>query len=298
MWEEIGHQALHSLEDSLKIFALAFLIYLLLSFFEGKIASLLHKRAKLGPLLGALSGAIPQCGVPVVAADLYLSRHLNFGTLIAVFIACSDEAFPILLSDWNGEWWSAFLLLGIKIPLGVLGGYLAYAFFDRKKEIKEEAFEEEHHQHRGCCHHMIDEDENGNPWHTHLWHPLEHSLKIFIYSYVISFLFGLLFVFVGEEAIAGFLTDNIYLTPLLSTLVGLIPNCASSVLLSNMFVDGFLPFGALLSGLVMNAGLGPFTLFKNKKKWKDGFKAYGFMLPFALISGYLSLLIELALAFN
>lgn len=282
----VGDLALDTLYDSLKILAFAFAIYLLLSFFEGKIAKLLEKSKKWGPLLGSAVGIIPQCGMSVVAADLYLDRHITLGTLIAIFLATSDEALPVLLGDTSGKWYMAFALIGIKIVLGAFFGFLVDLFAKKdEKEVERhlEHCEGEHGDHVGCCGHEI---EGESPLHEHLWHPLLHSLKIFLYSYVISFLFGLLILGVGEEAIASFLQSNHYLTPLPAILIGMIPNCASSVLLSELYVGGVLPFGALVTGLMMNAGLGPLYLLKNRKAWKDAVLVYGLCALFALLGGY------------
>ncbi len=286
--EAVGELALETLFDSLKVLALALAIYVLLSFFEAKLAALLEKKKKWGPFFGSLVGAIPQCGMSVIASDLYLKRHLTMGTLIAIFLSTSDEAFPILLGDFSGKWYMAFLILGIKIVAGTLFGFLIDCVAKKNEKTVEEHLdgcEGEKEIHHGCCGHEI-EEEKENKWHEHLVHPLLHSLKIFLYTYVISFLFGLLILGVGEESINSFLSSNRYFAPLAAILIGMIPNCASSVLLSNLYIAGALPFGALLSGLVMNAGLGPLYLFKSKSHLKEAFLIMGLLMLFAIILGY------------
>ena len=286
--ENVGALALDSLFDSLKILILALAIYILLSFFEGKIAKLLEKGKRYGPFFGSLVGAIPQCGMSVIGSDLYLKRHLTLGTLIAIFLSTSDEAFPVLLGDFNGKWYMAFAILGIKIVAGTLFGFLIDLFAKRNDEEVEknlESCEGEKESHKGCCGHEIEEEHEGK-WHEHLLHPLVHSLKIFVYSYIVSFLFGLLILGVGEANIQSFLTANYYLSPLAALLIGMIPNCASSVLLSNLYIGNVLPFGALLTGLAMNAGLGPLYLFKSKKNLKEAFLIMGLLMFFALVLGY------------
>lgn len=286
--ENVGALALDSLYDSLKILGLALVIYILLSFFEGKIAKLLEKGKRYGPFFGSLVGAIPQCGMSVIGSDLYLKRHLTLGTLIAIFLSTSDEAFPVLLGDFSGKWYMAFAILGIKIVAGTLFGFLIDIFAKKNDEQVEkhlESCEGEKESHKGCCGHEIEEEHEGK-WHEHLLHPLVHSLKIFAYSYVISFLFGLLILGVGETNIQNFLTTNYYLSPLAALLIGMIPNCASSVLLSNLYIGNALPFGALLTGLAMNAGLGPLYLFKSKKNLKEAFMIMGLLMLLALLLGY------------
>ncbi|MDD5885849.1 MAG: putative manganese transporter [Erysipelotrichaceae bacterium] len=291
-WPAVGDLALDSLYDSLKVLALAFVLYVLLSFFENKIAHLLERRKRLAPFFGSLAGAIPQCGISVVGADLYTKGHLTTGTLIAIFIACSDEALPMIFSDFQGKWYMGFAMLGIKIVYASLVGILIDLLLPKDRHAVQEHMEhcqDETDVHVGCCGHPIEEMKGENRWHEHLLHPLVHSLKISAYSYLISFLFGLLILGVGEENLTNFLTQNIYLSPLFAVIVGLIPNCASSVLISELYLSNMLPFGALLAGLSANAGLGPIYLFKDKKHIARAFLIMGLQVLFALILGYSTL---------
>lgn len=263
---------LDSLYDSIKIFLLAFLFHFLLSFLEDKIANLLKRREKWGPVFGGLFGSVPQCGVPIVSSDLFLKGHITLGTLISIFIACNDEALPILFTvPINSPRFTApFLLLFIKLILAILVGVTVDLFLRKQNEKVDEHLEHcsgEASLLTGCCHHHIDDSsmQKENGLHRHFMHPFFHSLKIFIYSFVIIFLFGTIIYFVGESNIENFLISSYYLTPLYSSIIGLIPNCASSVLLTNLFNQGLLPFSSLLAGLTVNAGLGPLFLFKNKK---------------------------------
>lgn len=286
--EKVLDLALDTLFDSLKILGVAFALYVLLSFFENKIASLLERKKKMAPFFGSLAGAIPQCGISVVGADLYMKGHLTLGTLIAIFIACSDEALPILFGDFSGKWYMGFVVMGVKIVFATIIGIIIDLLYRKKdKEVAEhiEHCEGEDEVHVGCCHHDID-NENENPWHEHLVHPLLHSLKIFAFSYVISFLFGLLILWVGEENLASFIANNYYLSPIFASIVGLIPNCAASVLISDLYVQGFLPFGALLAGLSASAGLGPLYLFKDKKNLSKAFCIMALEVICSLVLGY------------
>ena len=138
--------------------------------------------------------------------------------------------------------------------------------------------------HIGCCGHEIEGE--GPFLKEHLLHPFLHSLKIFLYSFLVSFLFGILVFYVGEESILSFLEGQRAITPLLALVVGLIPNCASSVLLSTLYVGGGLPFGALLAGLAMNAGLGPLYLLKDRTRWKEKGLVFIFQALGALALGY------------
>ena len=288
--EKFGEIALDSLLDSLKVFAFAFVIYFILSFFEGKLASLLERNKKQAPLFGSLVGAVPQCGISVVAGDLYTKDHITLGTLVAIFIACSDEALPVMFGNFEGKWPMAFALLGLKIVFGAFFGYMVDLFWRKKNHAVDEHLEHcegNHDIHKGCCGHEVEEGGKESPLHEHLVHPLLHSLKIFAYAFLISLLFGTFFGWLESVTdLQAFLTSSYWFSPLFAVVIGLIPNCASSLLLAELYVSGTLPFGALLAGLAVNAGLGPLYLFKQKKTLKSAFIIEGLLIAFGLIMGY------------
>jgi hypothetical protein len=289
---DLLHIAKHALIDSIKILLFVFLFYVVLSFIETKISKKLDKSNKSAPLFGALSGLIPQCGISVVAADLYVKEHITTGTLLAVFIACSDEALPILLS--NGE-----KILSV-IPLIITKFLIAFitgVIFDIVlRKNKQETInhlkhcEHSHTVHIGCCGHEIDND-NESILKKHLIHPLFHSLKLFLYILLINFIFGLLIELIGEDNISGFIQANKYLSPLLATTIGLIPNCASSIIISELYLLGGIGFGATLAGLIANAGLGTLFLFKNLKDKKKVLMIMISLITISLVIGYITSLI-------
>lgn len=282
---------LDALKDSAIVVATVFVLHVLLSFFEGKIARILNKSRHFAPALGSLFGLVPECGTSVVGADLYQKNHLTMGTLVAIFLACSDEALPILFTDYSSTWYMSFVLLGLKVLIAMGVGFLVDILLGKKNQKVEEHLEECHGEeevHVGCCGHEI-EGTHENPWKEHLLHPFLHSLKIFVYVFVLNFLFGTLLYLIGEEAIAAFLSSSKPFSPLFAILIGLIPNCASSVMLANFYLNGLLPFGALLSGLLVNAGLGMFVLFKSKEKRKEAFAVLGICVAASLVFGYIFL---------
>lgn len=258
---------LDALLDSLKILVFLILINILISFFEVKFASKIKKENKLSPLYASLFGIVPQCGISVVGTDLYLKRHITLGTLIALYLSCSDEALPILLGNFNEKSLYAIPLIIIKIIVGFIFGFLIDLLLNKNKSRVEEHLKDCHHEdeiHIGCCHHEIDHEESKIK--EHIIHPLIHSLKLFIYILFINILFGFLIYFIGEDTLNHFLISNKYLAPLFATIIGLIPNCASSVIIVELFVLNNLSFGALVSGLLMNAGLGIVVLLKRSNK--------------------------------
>ncbi|MBQ8468597.1 MAG: arsenic efflux protein [Clostridia bacterium] len=308
---------LDALLDSLKLLPFLFIAYVLIEFLETllskRVGSEKFYKGRWAPLVGSSFGMIPQCGFSVVATDLYSRQKITVGTLIAIFISTSDEAVPILLSNMNSlkVLYMLLALIACKLVIGVVAGYLID--FINSKIVKtkpivsaevlpqEEASEEHNHDHanleeqnqevvhKGCCGHDIEED-HVHPAKQYVLHPLIHTLKIFAYILVVNVLFGLLIYFVGEERIAEFLTSAKYFTPLVACLIGLIPNCASSVVLTNLMLIGGLSFSACLAGLIVNAGIAYLVLFKQNKNQKANFAIIGIMAAIGIITGYAMML--------
>ncbi len=281
---------LDALLDSLKLLAVVIVIYILLSFIEDKIAKSkkISKENKLAPLIGASTGIIPQCGMSVIAADMYISSHITMGTVIAAFVACSDEALPILLSKVSStkDVLMLLLVLVVKIISGFVVGFMVDLFVS-KKEQEEQHLDEYNScdEHIGCCHHHI-EDGHEKWLHKHIIHPLLHSMKIFLYVFAVNLIFGFVVYFIGENVISNFLITNKYIAPIFSMLVGIIPNCASSVIITELYLSKGIAFGAMISGLIMNAGLGMVVLIKKKSMWKQTLTIFLVMILTSLVVGY------------
>ena len=283
-WELFLDILLDSLKDSVLIFAFVFLFHVILSFIETPVSNFLVKRKKTSPIFGSLFGLIPQCGTSVIAADLYVKKYITVGTLIAVFLSCSDEALIVLISDWSTKSLAVFPLMGIKLAAGILFGLLIDLII-RHQHIEEV----DHIDEEKDCHTHHHEN---TPAHAHLIHPLIHSLKILAYVFVINLGLGLLIGWVGQDAFNNFMSTNKYLAPLFASIIGLIPNCASSVFVSELYLSGTLSFGALLAGLLVNSGLGIMILFKEYKSLKKTFIIMGVCFAIAVALGYLTCLIS------
>ena len=278
------HVLEHALIDSLKVFILVFVLYFALSFVENYISKKLSSNNKVSPFFGSLLGLIPQCGISVAASDLYIKRKITVGTLVAVFLACSDEAIFILLA--SEKFLTVFPLLFIKLVVGFISGMMIDSFILRKQKLKKDneevvscAHHHEHHHHDSKLKHNFK-------------HTLLHSIEILIYVFIVNFIFGLLIELLGEAKLIIFLQNNKYLAPLFFSIIGVIPNCASSVVLSELYIINGLSFGALLSGLLMNAGLGLVYLFKKKENVKMNINIIIIMFIISLIIGYLTCLIN------
>lgn len=260
----MGEVLLDALLDSLKLFPFLFLIYVLIEILENRTnISRNHNvlRGNLAPLLGAATGLVPQCGFSVMAAKLYDRKLIRTGTVLAVFLATSDEAFILLLADGTKAAWVVPMIAAkFVIALGI--GYLANALF-RKETLAELSENEEIHG-TACGH----DHEEESKFKSYFLHPLLHSLEIFAYILAVNIIFGLVIHFVGEDKLEAFLQKGVWYQPLVAAAVGLIPNCASSVVITEAFIDGYIAFGSCVAGLCANAGLGFVVLFRNVRKWK------------------------------
>ena len=261
---------LDALIDSLKILPFLFLMYFIIEFIETKTVKKFklsqNQYAKLGPIIGAGFGIIPQCGFGVVATNLFSKNFISIGTLAAIYIATSDEAIPIMIA--NPKMISMLLpFILIKFIFAILIGYI-YDFVFRKKIISKENIDESIET-TGCCGHSIEHDKNEKIFKKYFLHPLFHSIKIFVFILIVNILMGLLIFYIKEENIVAFLNKTKYLQPLMSVIIGLIPNCASSVIISQLYVSSSLTFGATMAGLCINSGISFAVLFKENKNLKE-----------------------------
>ena len=257
---------LDALLDTLKVFPFILIIYILIELLEHRTSfTKNHKllQGKLAPLIGTVTGIIPQCGFSVMAAKLYDKSFIRTGTLLAVFLATSDEALIILIS--SGASAAAVMpLIAIKIVVGLAVGYLVNFLLSGEKlaEISEEDHEEIHGYSCGREH------DGKTAVKVYLVEPLIHSLKIALYILIVNLVFGFIVDAVGEDAISASLIGGPYLQPLITSAVGLIPNCASSTIITQTYVAGGIMFGSMTAGLCCNAGLGFVILLRNTKKIK------------------------------
>ncbi|MBQ7917749.1 MAG: arsenic efflux protein [Clostridia bacterium] len=302
--EEFLHVLLHSLIDTAKLLPVLFVVYFLIELLEYKNIFKFEKskllKGKSSPVMGALFGSVPQCGFSVISSELYSKRKISIGALIAVFVATSDEALPLMISNYKAIP-SLLLLLAVKIVMAIIIGYFAMLLYNKvfkfekienkslennkenhseKEQLDEHKDEHEEHLH-ACCHHDL-QDEKFD-WK----HPLIHCLKITLYIFIFNVVFGMIVELVGEDNLISFLGTNHFLQPLLAVIIGLIPNCVSSVVITELYLAGGLTFGSIVAGLSVNAGIGLIVLFKeNKNKKENLFIVLSLIIP-SLVFGYL-----------
>lgn len=253
---------LDSLLDTLKVFPLILLIYILIEFLEHRTSfSENHKllQGKMAPLLGTVTGIIPQCGFSVMAAKLYDRGFIRTGTLFAVFLATSDEALIVLIVDPVGAA-AVAPLVALKVVVGLAVGY-AVNFLVRD-ELAVPAPPEDIHGY-SCGR----EHECKSKLKVYFVEPLLHSLKIALYIFVVTLIFGYILEY-NRDAILSSFVGGPYIEPFITSAIGLIPNCASSAVISQAYCEGGIYFGSMAAGLCCNAGLGFVVLLKNTKKIK------------------------------
>ena len=258
MAQELLHILRHAGEDTLKLIPLLFLTYLFMEYLEhragGKMTGAMEKAKKAGPLFGALLGVVPQCGFSGAAANLYAAGTITAGTLLAVFASTSDEMLPILISEQLPL--SVILtLLAFKLVSGLAIGFLT-DFVLRKKHK------------RNASIHSFCEQEHCRCEENIFLSALKHTIKIVLLIFLVTAVLNGLFSLLPAEKIAAFWRIPV-LGELLAALIGLIPNCSASVLLTNLYVNGVLGVSALLSGLIANAGVGLLVLYRVNKKPKE-----------------------------
>ena len=283
-WELFGDILLDSLKDSVLIFAFVFLFHVILSFIETPVSNFLIKRKRVSPIFGSLFGLVPQCGTSVVAAELYIKRYITLGTIIAVFLSCSDEALLALITAWDKRSLAIFPLIGLKLATGIIIGMLVDLLIRHQK-----IDEVDHIEEKAECHTHHHEN---TPAHAHLIHPLIHAIKVFIYIFIINLGLGVIIGFVGEDNFSAFMLSNRYLTPLFSSIIGLIPNCAASLLITELYLSGSLSFGALFAGLLVNSGLGIMVMLKDRNYVKNALFILAFCFAVAVSLGYLTCLVN------
>lgn len=282
----ISDVLLDAFVDTLKTLPFLFIAFLIIEFLEhkaqDKVKHLFTRAGSAGPLIGTLLGCIPQCGFSVMSANLYSSGIITLGTLIAVFLSTSDEAVILLATAHNGSF-EIFKLITTKIVISLFFGYAIYLF-----EKKSHKCHHHHHSHDLCEHDHCGCDEHGGVIRP----AVIHTIKVFGFLLLFTVLIDLLVAFIGTEKLSHLLLSDSVLQPLLSAVIGFIPNCASSILLTQLYIEGTLSFGALISGLCTNAGAGMLILFRDKTKIKENFKVLGIMYVCSVVPGIILHLAE------
>lgn len=257
---------LETLLDSVKMLPFLFAAYLIIEYMEHNasehLKDMLVGSGKFGAIGGAILGVVPQCGFSVAAANFYAGRIITRGTLIAVFLTTSDEAIPVILSE-PGSARVLLPLIGMKLVIGMAAGLLL-DWSDRLRGLKNREVKVE--EHSGLCEHCHCDE------HGVVQSALRHTVMIFLFILAVAFVLNLGFFFLGEETVSKLLMSDTVFQPMITGLFGLIPNCAASVILTQLYLSGGISFGSVLAGLSTGAGVGLAVLFRVNPDKRDSFK--------------------------
>ncbi len=302
----LSHAVEHAAKDTLPLLPWLLLIYIVIELLENKtdLASNGKLQGTLAPLIGSATGLIPQCGFSVLAAKLFEQKYITVGTLLAIFLSTSDEAFIILLSSGEGAVW-VLPMLAVKFLIGTLIGYAADFLLKclGKGQVCVQPLKEKDKTPKNAHeyfikNYLLENDvevgcacgrahEENNPLKNYVLSPLFHAIQVAIFIFLVNFILTSVIESVGEDVFIGFMQRNKFLQPFLTSAIGLIPNCASSVLITQTFLSEGITFGSCIAGLCANAGMGFVVLLKNVKKYKRNLLLVGTTYFIAVLVGLL-----------
>ena len=263
-----------TLLDTIKLLPFLFVAFLIIEFIEHKLSNkqenIISKSGKLGPIVGALLGAVPQCGFSVLATNLYVTRIISLGSLISIYLSTSDEFIPLMISH-NAPITKILSIVSIKVVIGMISGFLIDLLI--RKTTKSDF--------------VLCEDEDCDCDHSIIKSSLIHTLKIAFFILIITFLINILFHYVDLSFLESALKNNKILTPFIASLIGLIPNCASSVMISELYLNNLISLGTTLSGLLTGSGVAIMVLVRKNKNISENLFIIGLIYIIGVIWGLL-----------
>jgi len=271
--------------DALKLLPFLFVTYLIMEYIEHKTGdktkNIIKKSGKWGPVLGAILGIFPQCGFSAAAANLYAGKVITMGTLIAIFLSTSDEMLPILISE-AAPVELILKVLAVKLAIGLIAGIVIDCVgqvFRKKREKKEEKETGEEIGH--MCEHEHCHCEKEGIFKS----SIKHTLNIFVFIIIISLIMNIIIHFIGEENISNLILNMPVVGPLIAGIVGLIPNCASSVILTQLYLQNVISIGSMIGGLLVGSGIGMLVLFRVNEDFKENMKILTILYLIGVLSG-------------
>ena len=278
---------LDALIDSIKLLPFLFIAYLIMEYIEHKTGektkNAIKKSGKFGPLLGGALGIFPQCGFSAAASNLYAGRVITLGTLIAIYLSTSDEMLPVLISE-AVPFTTIITILAIKLVIGIIAGFaidLSLTLIKKRKNNKQENKEvEEEIGH--ICEHEHCHCEDGI-----LKSAIKHTVNIFAFILIITVAVNIIIHFIGEDNLSNLILNKPVIGPMIAGIIGLIPNCAGSVILTQLYLENVISFGAVIGGLLVGSGIGILVLFRVNKDLKENIKILGMLYAIGTICGIL-----------
>lgn len=264
-----------TLLDGLKLIPFLFVAFLLIELLEHKLSKknkdVISKSGNYGPVVGSLLGLFPQCGFSVMATNLYVTRIITLGTLVSIYLSTSDEMLPILLSH-NVEFSLILKILSIKLVVGIIFGFLIDLILRKSKK----KFKSDYH---------ICDDEHCHCEDGIVKSTIIHTFNTLLFVMLISFILNILLEYKGVEYLSNIFLKNSLFGPFISSLVGLIPNCGASVMITELYLNHAISFGALISGLLTGSGVAILVLFRSNKNIKENFTILGITYLIGVIVG-------------
>lgn len=274
---------LDTIVDSLKLIPFLLVAFLIIELLEHKLnnktKSIITKSKKIGPIIGSLLGVIPQCGFSVMATNLYITRIITLGTLISIYLSTSDEMLIIMISE-KVEISLILKILLIKIFFGIVYGLIIDKIINKKKKDKETNYELCDEEHCDCNHSI-------------LLSAIKHTLHITLFIFIITLIINTIFTLLGDNYLSKILLNNSILSPFITSLIGLIPNCAASVILTELYLNSTISLGALIGGLLTSSGSSLLVLIKNNKNKKENLSIILLLYALGVLSGTIIELISL-----
>lgn len=274
---------LDTIVDSLKLIPFLLVAFLIIELLEHKLnnktKNILTKSKKIGPIIGSLLGVIPQCGFSVMATNLYITRIITLGTLISIYLSTSDEMLIIMISE-KVEISLILKILLIKIFFGIVYGLIIDKIINKKKKDKETNYELCDEEHCDCNHSI-------------LLSAIKHTLHITLFIFIITLIINTIFTLLGDNYLSKILLNNSILSPFITSLIGLIPNCAASVILTELYLNSTISLGALIGGLLTSSGSSLLVLIKNNKNKKENLSIILLLYALGVLSGIIIELISL-----
>ncbi len=274
---------LDTIVDSLKLIPFLLVAFLIIELLEHKLnnktKNILTKSKKIGPIIGSLLGVIPQCGFSVMATNLYITRIITLGTLISIYLSTSDEMLIIMISE-KVEISLILKILLIKIFFGIVYGLIIDKIINKKKKDKETNYELCDKEHCDCNHSI-------------LLSAIKHTLHITLFIFIITLIINTIFTLLGDNYLSKILLNNSILSPFITSLIGLIPNCAASVILTELYLNSTISLGALIGGLLTSSGSSLLVLIKNNKNQKENLSIILLLYALGVLSGIIIELISL-----
>lgn len=262
-----------TLIDTVKLIPFLFITFYLMEYIEHKFSNKTKKQiensGKYGPMLGSFLGAFPQCGFSVAATNLYATRVITLGTLISIYLATSDEMLPIMISQ-NVDIKFIILVISLKVVIGMIYGLIIDRILRKKETIKIKNICEKEHCH---CDESI------------FLSTLKHTINIILFIFIIELFLNIIVEYFGNDFLKQIFMKNSIFGSFLTSVVGLIPNCGASVIITELYLSKVITFGSLIAGLLTGSGVGILILFKTNKDIKENFKILGLLYGLGVISG-------------